>query len=374
MARSPAMLRTQLLVFLCALVVQPAFAQMIGLDDDGKPRIRAIKLAEALHLDGKLNEQVYDTNAPFGELTQVVPRYGAPISERTDLWVMYDTENIYVTCRCWDSAPPDKWIANELRRDTNQLRQNDHIGVMFDTFYDRRSGFLFYTNPLGARADYSVVDEGALEHRLEPGLDVEDRPLRRRLDRRDGDSVQVAALPFGPGSGLGHPGAPVGPAQERVGVSDAGAAEPGGPAGVQPDFGRRDAGRTRAAAGRQEPRAQAVRDLAHRRPTGCARRRCRTTSPAIVGVDVKYGITANLTADFTDNTDFAQVEIDEQQVNLTRFSLFFPEKRDFFLEGHGIFDFGRGGVAGAAFSPTVTDQHPAVPVLQPPHRSQQRIA
>ena len=65
-----------------------------------------------------------------------------------------------MSARCWDSAPPDKWIANELRRDTNQLRQNDHFGVMFDTFYDRRSGFLFYTNVLGALADYSVVDEG----------------------------------------------------------------------------------------------------------------------------------------------------------------------------------------------------------------------
>src|SRR4029434_4775313 len=62
-----------------------------------------------------------------------------------------------------------------------------------------------------------------------------------------------------------------------------------------------------------------------------------------VGGDVKYGLTPNLTADFTFNTDFAQVEIDEQQVNLTRFSLFFPEKRDFFLEGRGIFDFARGG-------------------------------
>ena len=72
----------------------------------------------------------------------------------------FDRDRIYVSARCWDSAPPDKWTANELRRDTNQLRQNDTFGVMFDTFYDRRSGFAFYTNPLGARADYSVVDEG----------------------------------------------------------------------------------------------------------------------------------------------------------------------------------------------------------------------
>ncbi len=63
---------------------------------------------------------------------------------------------------------------------------------------------------------------------------------------------------------------------------------------------------------------------------------------------MKYGVTANLTADLTVNTDFAQVEIDEQQVNLTRFNLFLPEKREFFLEGRGLFDFGRGGAAGRA--------------------------
>ena len=67
-----------------------------------------------------------------------------------------------------------------------------------------------------------------------------------------------------------------------------------------------------------------------------------------IGGDVKYGVTANLTADLTINTDFAQVEIDEQQVNLTRFNLFLPEKREFFLEGRGMFDFGRGGGRAAA--------------------------
>ena len=80
----------------------------------------------------------------------------------------------------------------------------------------------------------------------------------------------------------------------------------------------------------------------------------------------KYGITANLTADFTVNTDFAQVEVDEQQVNLTRFSLFFPEKRDFFLEGRGIFDFGARRRRRAAAAGSTTEH--AVPVLQPPHR------
>ena len=73
---------------------------------------------------------------------------------------MFDGDNIYVAARLYDNAPPEKWIANELRRDTNQMRQNDHFGVGFDTFYDRRSGFMFYANLLGGFADYSVVDEG----------------------------------------------------------------------------------------------------------------------------------------------------------------------------------------------------------------------
>ena len=84
----------------------------------------------------------------------------------------------------------------------------------------------------------------------------------------------------------------------------------------------------------------------------------RTTSTRDVGGDVKYGVTPNLTADLTVNTDFAQVEVDEQQVNLTRFSLFFPEKRDFFLEGRGIFDFARGGRPGAA---SAADRHQRQP-------------
>ena len=105
-----------------------------------------------------------------------------------------------------------------------------------------------------------------------------------------------------------------------------------------------DAGRPRSAAAVADARGQAVRDRRpddrqHRR-----RRRSRTIRTATSALDAKYGVTQNLTADLTYNTDFAQVEADEQQVNLTRFSLFFPEKRDFFLENQGIFTFG-GAVA-----------------------------
>ena len=119
----------------------PVPPAVITRDATGQATVRAIKLTAPLTVDGRLDEEVYRREQPFGGLIQVVPQYGEQMTERSDVWVTYDDKYIYLTCRCWDSAPPDQWIANELRRDTGGLRNNDHIGVMFDTFYDRRSGF-----------------------------------------------------------------------------------------------------------------------------------------------------------------------------------------------------------------------------------------
>ena len=331
----------------------PEFPEMLARDEAGKVTVRAIKLKEPLKVDGRLDEDVYHEYQPFGDFVQVVPKYGATQSERTDIWITYDTENIYVTCRCWDSEPPEKWIANELRRDTNQLRQNDHIGVMFDTFYDRRSGFLFYTNPLGARADYSVVDEG--------GSNTDWNPVwESKTGRFDGGWTVEMAIPFKSlryRSGADQ----VWGIQLRRSVRRKNewaylTPVPQNLAGPQA-FNRISAGGTLV--GLDLPPAGKNLEL---KPYATSRVTTdRTVVPPLhndvtgdLGGDVKYGVTANLTADFTYNTDFAQVEIDEQQVNLTRFSLFFPEKRDFFLEGRGIFEFGRGGITGAQFSPVVS--------------------
>jgi hypothetical protein len=180
--------------------------------------VRGIKLTSPLKVDGRLDDEIYTREQPFGGLIQVAPNYGEAQTERSDVWIMYDDRAMYVTCRCWDSAPPGEWIVNELRRDTNGLRQNDHFGVMFDTYYDRRSGFAFYTNPLGARADYSIVDEGGSQYRLESRLDVEDRPFRGRVDRRNGDSTQVASVSRRRESHLGHAAQTLRAAKERMGV------------------------------------------------------------------------------------------------------------------------------------------------------------
>ena len=138
----------------------PVPPAVMNRDGEGRVTVRAVRLAAALELDGVLDEAVYGTVPAITGFTQLVPDAGEPATERTEAWVLFDEENVYVSARVWDSAPESEWVADEMRRDTNQLRQNDTFAVLFDTFYDRRNGFNFYTNPLGARADAQYINEG----------------------------------------------------------------------------------------------------------------------------------------------------------------------------------------------------------------------
>jgi hypothetical protein len=315
----------------------------------GKSTVRAIKLPAPLRFDGRLDDEVYTRYQPFDGMVQAAPDYGKPSTERTDIWVMFDADNVYVAARCWDQAPPDQWIANELRRDTNQMRNNDHFGVAFDTFYDRRSGFMFYANVLGGFADYSVIDEGGSNTDWNPVWDV-------RTGRFDGGWTIEMKVPF---KTLRYTSG-----EDQVW-------------GIQ--FRRAIRHKNEWTYWTPVPRTMAGPQALNRVSTygtvvgldlppagrnlelkpyalGKMTTDRLTTPPSSndgdgeFGGDVKYGLTANLTASLTVNTDFAQVEIDEQQVNLTRFNLFLPEKRDFFLEGRGLFDFARGGASAGGSS------------------------
>ena len=213
-------------------------------------------------------------------MVQASPRYREPSTEKTEIWVSFDGDNIYVSAKVWDQAPPEKWIANELRRDTNQMRNNDHFGVGFDTFYDRRSGFMFYANPLGGFADYSVVDEGS------PNTDW--NPVwQAKTGRFDGGWTIEMAFPFkslrytsGDEPDLGHPVPPRDPSQERVDLLDAGAAQHGRSPGPQPGLGVWHGGRSRPAAGRPQPRDQALRARPQLDRPRCRTRRSRATTTA----------------------------------------------------------------------------------------------
>ena len=324
----------------------PVGPAVMNRDADGRTTVRAIRLATGIRLDGVLDEEVYGAVPPITDFLQQVPVEGAPATERTEAWIMFDGENVYVAARVHDSAPESEWVANEMRRDTNQLRQNDTFTVFFDTFYDRRNGFNFYTNPLGARADQQFTNEGNPNGDWNPVWDVRTgrfdggwtaemeipfKTLRyrgggaqlwgvqmRRSVRRKNEWTYLTRIPISAGGGRGAAGI------FRV---SAGATL----VGIEPP----EAGRL------VEIKPYAIGGVTTDRHSIPVR---ENDGSGAAGVDVKMGITENLTADFTYNTDFAQVEVDEQQVNLTRFSLFFPEKREFFLEGRGIFGFARGGV------------------------------
>ena len=310
--------------------------------------LRAHRLDQPLDIDGVLDEDFYSRFAPIDEFVQAVPVEDGEPSERTEVWIGFDEENVYVGAKIYDSAGPGGWVANEMRRDSQQLRQNDHIAIFFDTFYDRRNALAFSATPIGGFSDFQITNEGNPNMDWNPiwetrsalfdgGWSVEMqipfRSLRYRPGReqvwgiqirrsvlRNNEWIFVRALPISVGaSGTGATfrvsmyGTLVGIEAPESGNLNL-EAKPYGIAGLRTD-------RVAADPFSNDPYADA-------------------------GLDVKYGITENLTADFTLNTDFAQVEVDEQQVNLTRFSISFPEKREFFLESRGIFDFGAGQSGG----------------------------
>ena len=312
--------------------------------EGGQATMRAIRLLAGIRVDGQLDEPVYDMVPPVSDFIQQLPDEGAPATERTEAWVMFDDENFYVAGRCWDSAPPDDWTATEMRRDSFNMLNNDLFGFLIDTFYDRRNALLFYANPAGGFVDQALTNEGNPNRDWNPVWDV-------KTGRFDGGWTIEMVVPF---KSLRYR-----PGQDQVwGIQirrtvirknewayltliPISAAGFGGRGGV---FRVSAAGtlvglETPPAGNQLEIKPYAIggvtTDLnaSPEAPDG---------GHGGLGIDLKYGVTRNLTADFTVNTDFAQVEVDEQQVNLTRFNLFFPEKREFFLEGRGIFEFARG--------------------------------
>ena len=319
----------------------PLPPEVINRDSRGRATVRATRVTEPIRLDGRLDEPTYQNVRAISSLVQQVPDEAAPASEKTDAWLMFDETNIYVSARLWDTAPPSEWVANEMRRDTSQLRENDTFWVAFDTFYDRRNAVGFYTNPLGAIGDLAITNEGNPNGDWNPVWEV-------RTGRFEGGWTVEMEIPFkslryrpGPQQVWGF--------QLRRGIRRKNETAYLTPIPISVGRG----GIFRASnyatmVGLEVPTGGTNLEI---KPYGIAELTTdvnatppiRNVGDGTGGLDVKYGITQNLTADLTFNTDFAQVEVDEQQVNLTRFSLFFPEKREFFLEGQGIFNFARGG-------------------------------
>src|SRR3977135_1326193 len=136
----------------------PVAPEVGARDAQARVTIRAVRLTEPLVIDGLLQDPIYSQVPAIGDFVQQEPHEGEPATERTELWIFFDATNISFAER-WLDDQPDRIIANEMRRDSNNIFQNDNVQLVVDTFYDRRSGFLFQTNALGALRDQEVTDE-----------------------------------------------------------------------------------------------------------------------------------------------------------------------------------------------------------------------
>ena len=323
----------------------PVAPAVISRDNAGHATVRAVRVSEPIRLDGLLDERVYQTVAPFGDFIQAEPDAGAVATERTDAWVLFDDENVYVTARMWDSAPESRWVANEMRRDSRAVLQNETISFFFDTFFDRRNGLAFSVTPIGGRMDGQTTNEGNYNGDYNLIWDLQ-------TGRFEGGWTLEAALPFK--SLRYRPGR-----QQVWGLQMRRIVrwknEMSFLTQIDPGVGRPgifQASRAATLVGLEAPEGGRTLEIKPYLITDLTSERAATSGltnqlAGNVGIDVlKYGLTDSLSADLTVNTDFAQAEADEQQVNLTRFSLFFPEKREFFLENQGVFAFGGGRTSG----------------------------
>ena len=315
------------------LVICTLFPEVGAQNQSLEYQVEAYRTYESVEIDGDLSEPEWEKAKLVNHFVQIEPYEGSPVSQPMEVRILYDDNHIYFGFTCFDSDI-SKLVANELRRDARDLHENDNVFILLDTYNDRRSGFFFRINALGAMQDSKVINGGDSMNR---DWDIVWK-CRTKISK-NGWVVEVA-IPFSQlrfekreqivwGINLGRE---IARSKEEAIWSP-----------VSKSYGGMAKYRTANLA-----RLTGLNGIAPARNLefspyilpGLTRGNNRTNQVFDSGLDLKYGITSNLTADFTYNTDFAQVEADQEQVNLTRFDLFFPEKRPFFLEGAGLFDFG----------------------------------
>jgi hypothetical protein len=334
------------LIGVCAIALLFS-SQSIAADDaialltregDGTTTVRAIRTPTPLRIDGTLDEELYARVSPMTGFVQIEPDDGAVASERTDLWLSFDEHNVYVSFRVWDSQM-DRLVATEMRRDSGNIWSgNDIVVFVFDTFNDRRSALSFTVNAVGGRSDGQVINERQYNGDWNPVWEL-------KTGRFDGGWTMEGAVPFK--SMRYQPGSEqvwrfnamrVKRSKNEISMLSPAPRAQGAQGVEQTAFAAR-------LIGIEAPARRSSLDLKPYITSSVSSD--RNVDPRVIndgraagGFDARYAVTQNLSADVTVNTDFAQVEADQQQVNLSRFSLFFPEKREFFLENQGTFAFG----------------------------------
>ncbi|MEE8349558.1 MAG: DUF5916 domain-containing protein [Acidobacteriota bacterium] len=298
----------------------------------GSRKVTALRIEGKIVIDGRFDEEEWSLAQPAADFIQNDPDMGESATERTEVRILYDDENLYIGASCFDSQGAEGLVVTEMRRDYGP-RENDHFSMVFDTFDDNRNGFIFGVNPSGAQRDGQVGGDGAeisfdwdgiwdvKTSVSEMGWQIEAVIPLTTLRFREVER-QVWGVNFGRRIRRKNEStywSPIPRPHTMSRVSYAGTLE-----GIN---------------GMHQGRNIYIKPYLS---TPVVRKEGDDVDvlPEI-GLDAKLAVTSNLTLDLTVNTDFAQVEADQQQINLTRFSLFFPEKREFFLENASIFEFGK---------------------------------
>jgi Domain of unknown function (DUF5916)/Carbohydrate family 9 binding domain-like len=297
--------------------------------------VHALRITEHIAVDGRLDEPAWQRVEPATNFIQWEPHPEAPASEQTQVRFLFDDDNLYVGARCWDSKAHSLTV-HELKQDF-ESREEDVLAIFIDSLHDQQSGFSFWTNPAGARRDVQIFQDDAQRSvdwdgvwnvkvttdetgwtaefvipfktfrfsnaiQQEWGLNI-----LRRVKRKNEDSYWSPL-----------------PRRYRT---------------MRPSM----SGTLTGLEGIRQGRNLKIKPYAIASVTELASDGLTNHGDANGGIDLKYGLTQSQTLDVTYRTDFSQVEADQQQVNLTRFNLFFPEKREFFLENSGVFGVSGGG-------------------------------
>ncbi len=347
-------LYVSLSLLLCG-VAKPLFAQGVASDGGGsapgsmpvdpehapRPVAHAARAARTgdIAIDGRLDEADWAAAEPITEFVQALPRTGYPASERTVVRVLYGDDALYIAAFCYDSHPV---TVMSLEQDY-ETHDSDVFGVTLDTYLDRRNSFMFLVNPRGAVKDGQTFDDSRdLNLAWEGVIHVE------TVVADSGWSVEMA-IPWTTLRFPGRPGEQAWGLQLLRRIRRLNEDDYWAPVDRRDHIHRMSRGGTLLGLrdlhqGRNltlKPYVKAGTSGAPGEPTPTlARPALRYDGSLDAGLDLKWGVTPTLTLDGTYNTDFSQTEVDQEQVNLTRFSLFYPERRDFFIENSGVFSFG----------------------------------
>jgi len=324
-------------LLLVASLVPPAVAgqEAEGVDDDGRKSVRAHRIGpdREIRLDGRLEEAVWEEAEAATDFIQQEPEEGAEPSQRTEVRILYDEETLYIGALMADTDP-DGVLAYKRARDAG-LGTDDRFMWILDTFADGRSAYFFELNPEGLRGDGLLRTD--VSFTLNKDWDgIWDAEVRRGDHGWSAEiRIPVRTLNFNPALdawGINFQRTVRRDNEEMLWT---------GHRRNEGLFRPMHAGRVTGLEGLSQGLGLEATPFVtgNRRSQPGLEGAGPASTTADAGVDVTYSVTPSLRASLTVNTDFAEVEVDQRRLNLTRFPLFFPEKRDFFLEGSDVFNF-----------------------------------